>query len=76
MQTIGETNAVILARFRKLFASNRRQADQHQCKECGKSVASKTELREHEKTCIASSEQQRMRFGMDSSEVDRKAFSR
>jgi Protein of unknown function (DUF3341) len=27
------------------------QTDQHQCKQCGKSVTSETELREHEKTC-------------------------
>ena len=71
MQTIGEKNAAILTRFRKLFESNRRQTDRHQCKECGKSVTSETELREHEKTCKDSSGQQRIRSGMESSEADR-----
>jgi len=74
MQAIGEKNAAILTRFRKLFESNR-QTYRHQCKECGKSVTSETELREHEKTCKDSSGQQRIRSGMDASEVDRKSFS-
>jgi len=64
MQTIEET-AVNLTWFRKLFASNRRQAEQ--CQECGNSVTSETELREHEKTCKNSSGQQRIHSGMDSS---------
>ena len=51
------------------------QTDQHQCKQCGKSVTSETELREHEKTCKGSSGQQRIPSGMDSSEVGRKSFS-
>ena len=74
MQTTGETNAVILTRFRKLFASN--QTDRDQSEECGKSVTSESELRQHEKACTDSSGQQRIRPGMDLSEEDRKAFSR
>ena len=49
------------------------QTGPSQCPQCGRSVHSDAELRDHEKTCISKSERQSGGTEMDSSEVARKS---
>jgi hypothetical protein len=71
-RTASDVEAVQIPREKKAVILDH-QTRPSQCPQCGISVHSDAELRDHEKTCISKSERQSGGTEMDSSEVARKS---